>query len=124
MLLLLAFACDNHDLGSPKGNDSGPIDALAVIDIKCSPCHIGGGTSGDLALDDFDALVGAPSGQSDLALVTAGDPEASYLIYKVRGEQDEVGEGDPMPPTGLLDEAEILALEDHIASLDEIEVSR
>jgi len=41
-----------------------------------------------------------------------GDPQASYLVHKLRGTGSQVGGTDAlMPPDGQLDEAEVLTIE-------------
>ncbi|HEX6241777.1 MAG TPA: hypothetical protein VFZ61_12805, partial [Polyangiales bacterium] len=76
----------------------------AVQDIflaTCSPCHITG-ASGGLSLASAEAsyanLVGVASGAAACAArtrVVAGDPAASYLLAKLRGDPDICG--NPMP---------------------------
>jgi len=52
-----------------------------------------------------------------IAVVEPGDPQASYLVHKLRGTGSQVGGTDTlMPPDGMLDEAEILAIEGWIAN--------
>ncbi|MEZ4470286.1 MAG: hypothetical protein R3F60_05695 [bacterium] len=58
----------------------------AFVDANCAPCHIGGGMSGGMALDDVvAATVGVMAGESDLNRVEPGNPELSYLFLKVTG---------------------------------------
>jgi hypothetical protein len=74
-----------------------------------SSCH--GVSTGELKLDgsqdDHARLVDAPSAAAvGEVLVVPGDPDASYLLKKLEGADDVVG--DPMPPSGeLLDAARI-----------------
>ena len=49
-------------------------------------------------------------------LVVPGEPEASYLYEKVRCEVPQVGQ--PMPPTGLMDEADLALLRAYIDGLE------
>jgi hypothetical protein len=59
------------------------------------------------------AAIGAPG----VDVVEPGDPQASYLVHKLRGTGSQVGGTDAlMPPDGQLDEAELLAIEAWIAS--------
>ena len=90
-----------------------------IWDLHCSSCHGGGAPSSglDLSGDAWDDLVGAPSGQARMALVTPGDVGASYLAYKLRGTQaDASGSGVQMPRGGApLDEATLDLIETWIA---------
>ena len=70
----------------------------------CAACHSAAAAQGGLVLEAgsaYESLVGVPSGQVELMLVTAGDPQASYLIHKLEGTQGDVGGyGARMPLTG------------------------
>ncbi len=46
-------------------------------------------------------------------VVAPGDPDSSLLVHKIRGTQSE---GLPMPPTGLMSEAEIQTIVDWVAA--------
>jgi hypothetical protein len=65
----------------------------------CGGCHIGGGTSAGLALDDaHTATVGVASSTSALNLVEAGDHMLSYNWHKIAGSHlDNGGNGAQMP---------------------------
>lgn len=124
---ILATACNT---GGADGNDTDDTDVAPaatfarveseIIQPSCafSICH-GGGSSGGLSLTgdaaaDHAALVGvASSGLPAETLVIAGDPDNSYLIKKL---EDANGiEGDPMPSTGALTDAQIQLVRDWIA---------
>ncbi len=95
----------------------------AVVFVpRCSSSACHGGTGGvpiDLstARAAFDGMVGQPSTQTtELPVVAPYEPERSYLMRRVRGEQ---AGADTMPPSWggePLSEAEIAALSDWIAN--------
>jgi len=87
---------DDDSAGSPP---SLAADVQPILDASCTPCHIGGGSSGGLALDNaYGTLVGVPSNESALNRVAAGSTEDSYLWHKLQGTQGNVGgSGDTMP---------------------------
>jgi hypothetical protein len=83
-----------------------------------SACHSGSPPANGLpvSLDQgagWSQMVGVPAvGAPGIAVVEPGDPQASYLVHKLRGTGSQVGGTDAlMPPDGQLDEAEILAIE-------------
>lgn len=84
------------------------------LNQQCYACHLTGATSGGVNLEpgaSFSNLVGIPSSESPLPRVTAGDPELSYLIHKLRGTHLEVGgSGLQMPMGGGQVSEEILDL--------------
>ena len=76
-------------------------------------CHAAASAQAGLVLEagqSYDNLVGVPSTQQPaLSRVSPGNPEESYLIKKLRGDADIVG--DRMPRGGpFLDQADIDAL--------------
>lgn len=71
-----------------------------IFDEWCTSCHSGGGNpASDPAEVDLDvplsSLVGVPSAANGQPLVVPGDPDASYLLVKMKG--GEGMEGDLMP---------------------------
>lgn len=72
-----------------------------LFNEKCVFCHVTGAENGGLNLArsvSYANLVGAPSTESPLPRVTAGDPSKSYLMHKLQGTQASVGgNGDRMP---------------------------
>lgn len=93
--VLVVAACDG---GSPPPTFTQVDDDVFSKGCAFSSCH--GGGSGGLHLNgtaaDHDALVDAPStGKSGATLVVPGDADASYLVQKLEGAADIVG--DPMP---------------------------
>ena len=70
------------------------IDVQAIFTANCSPCHIAG-TSGGLSLTEaYDNIVDVPSSQNpSLFLVNKAEanPNNSYLIMKIRGDDGMSG---------------------------------
>jgi OmcA/MtrC family decaheme c-type cytochrome len=91
------------------------VDGILVPRCATAACHSGSPPVAFPALDAgvaWDTLVGVPSGQASMSLVEPGAPEASYLVYKLRGDATSAGgSGLPMPTDGLLDAADIAAIE-------------
>ncbi|MCB9669135.1 MAG: DUF1588 domain-containing protein [Alphaproteobacteria bacterium] len=83
------------------------LEVQAIVDGNCTACH-GSVALGGLDLRRVEGLVGLPSHQSGLALVAAGDSAASYLVHKLQGTHaSQGGSGQPMPPGGPLDPADL-----------------
>jgi hypothetical protein len=110
------------------GDDTGPVGPSFAIDVhgpiisnSCG-CHVGGSgglTLGATAVTAYAAIVGVPSSDvPGMNLVTAGDPENSYLLHKVRDTHEGVGgEGSQMPLGGApLDQAQIDVITEWIAA--------
>src|SRR6056297_547574 len=80
-------------------------DIQPFFNQQCYACHLRGAEPGGLALEPgiaYEELVGMESTQSDLLRVAPGEPEASYLVHKLRGTHLEVGgEGARMPQGGV-----------------------
>ncbi len=114
LALMIAGCGDKDDTGAAAELTFSEVDTLLVQSCGFSSCH-GSGTGG-LTLDgegDYDALVGVESAASaGSILVVAGDADGSYLIEKMEGA--EAITGDPMPPSGLLDQATIDQIRDWI----------
>lgn len=93
-----------------------------IFDNNCAMCHQGEYASVGLALDASatpESLIGVAATESDLALVAPGDPEASYLLHKIRGTQEEVGGGGMQMPLGsVLSDEDIATIESWISSLN------
>ncbi|GEM_PF-5172203 len=86
-----------------------------IWNARClDACHVKGGSIEIVPLDAdnaLEALLG-PSSQSELPLVTAGDPERSYLMHKLRNtyfDEPASGYGYAMPWGEELLEVEDLA---------------
>ncbi len=90
-----------------------------VFDASCafSTCHAAPGASG-LVLEPgraHGALVDVESADAPgRTLVVPGDPEGSYLVAKLRGDADLVG--DPMPDGAPLDDGRLQLVIDWIAA--------
>jgi len=82
-------------------------DVVPILNQRCVMCHIAGAAQGglDLYTKPRDAIVNVKSTESALNLVEPGDPEKSYLYFKLTGEQLTVGgSGAQMPfQAGQLD---------------------
>ena len=83
-----------------------------VVEPRCGPCHLGGMMSGGLDMQGAAAvqanLVGVPSQGAKLPRVTAGDLDASYLLYKILDVTVNApgGGGEAMPLDGPLTDAQ------------------
>jgi hypothetical protein len=106
-LLVVAVAAAGSAFGQ-DGQAEAPLsfeaDIQPLLNQQCYACHLTGAASGELALEPgvaYQQLVEVPSSQSELLRVAPGDPEASYLVHKLRGTHLEVGgEGTRMPQGG------------------------
>ena len=114
-LSVAAAGCDEKlsDVAGPTPNLT-PSFASIQRDIfeaadasgrpACSSCHNpNGGAFRAVGLDlstsgSYDSLVGVRSTQKGLPRVTPGDPENSYLIHKLEGRTDIIG--NRMPTRG------------------------
>lgn len=111
--LVLSVGCDEslRDFAGPTP-DLQPTFSSIQRDIfnstdaagrrACTACHVGASPAAGMNLADdsaYAALVNVPSGRKPGAIrVVPGDPEGSYLIQKIEGAPDIVGER--MPRTG------------------------
>lgn len=96
------------DSGDPDTGSAPPALSHAQVvqpiwDRACVHCHDSGGDAGLslVAENAYADLVGVPSTQADLPLVSPGDPEGSYLWHKLAGTQDLVGGGGSLMPEGM-----------------------
>ena len=89
----------------------------AIFDTKCLSCH---GTSGQLALDDFESkTINVDSTVSGLVLIVPGDHQASYLWHKVNGSHIEAGgNGSGMPLGTPLSPDEVTSIANYIDGLE------
>jgi hypothetical protein len=96
--------------------------AQAVLVPRCATaaCHSGNPPQYAPQLDAdaaYAAMVGVSSPTVAMPIVAPGAPADSYLLYKLRGDFASAGgSGAPMPPDGLLDPADIAAIEAWIAN--------
>ena len=124
-LLWTGCGGDDSTLG-PDGTDGEGTRTEAtlaqvneVFSVSCalSGCHSGGEPKADLSLEgDFAArIIGVASGQRpDLKLVDPGNPDDSYLLIKVRGDDEIVSQ--QMPPGGTLPAEQVEIIRAWIAS--------
>ena len=111
--MLYLFACDDTLFGPVPVADTGAILAPtydyveAIWSQRCSGCHTDGGAQAGLSLDAGESvLVGVASTQApELALVSYGDPEGSYLWLKITDGPEIVGSR--MPQGAALSDGEI-----------------
>ena len=118
-------AGDDSTLG-PDGTDgAGELtettlaQVSGVFSVSCalSGCHSGGEPTADMSLEgDFAArIIGVASGQRpDLKLVDPGNPDSSYLLIKVRGDDEIVSQ--QMPPGKVLPAEQVEIIRAWIAS--------
>lgn len=95
-----------------------PDDVKALFARNCAGCHKGRYPSGNLNLEpaNIQAAVDAPSRQAPpLKIIDTAEPEASYLLKKIRRERGISGK--PMPPGKALSESQVQALQAWIESL-------
>ena len=107
-LSVAAAGCDEKlsDVAGPTPNltptfSSIQRDIFEAADSSgrpaCSACHNpNGGAFRQVGLDlstsgSYDSLVGVRSAQKGLLRVAAGDPENSYLVHKLEGRTDILG---------------------------------
>lgn len=114
LLVLVLFACN----GEPAAEAPGFAEVQSEVMPGCafSSCH--GSSTGGLLLDgtssDYDRLVDVASAAAPgETLVIPGDPDNSYLVKKLEGAADIVG--DPMPQMGPLSDDKIQLVRDWIA---------
>ena len=124
---LLWASCGGEDSTvGPDGSDgAGQLTEASlaqvseVFAISCvfSGCHSGGEPAADLSLEgDFASrIVGVDSGQRpDFKLVDPGNPNKSYLLIKVRGDDEMVSR--QMPPGSPLSAEQVEIIRAWIAS--------
>ena len=89
----------NGDANGGDGAPNGTAITLTQLSMEIftpnctfSGCHGGGSfVAANLSLEAdriASEIIGVASGQSDLKRIEPGDPEASYLLKKVRGDSD------------------------------------
>lgn len=85
--------------------DGAPVsfrrDLQPILTGRCVACHVTGAENAGLNLSRAFArqhLVGVPSSEAPLMRVAPGQPDASYLIHKLRGTQTTVGGSGALMP--------------------------
>ena len=114
MLLLLTLACGDKDdpLDSATVGTWSDVDTIFGRSCSFDSCHGASAAAGGLSLDGdaHAAVVGVASAQDpSVNLVEPGDSAGSYLVMKLRGADGITA--DSMPPSGSLDEADIVLIE-------------
>lgn len=88
-------------------------EVQAILDANCNGCHIGGGMSGGMGLDDVTLQIGVPAnGAPATSRIQPGNHESSYLWHKINGTQADVGGGGGRMPLGgalLQEEIDLIA---------------
>ena len=93
------------------------VSEVFAVSCTLSGCHSGGEPAADMSLEgDFAArIIGVASGQRpDLKLVDPGNPDDSYLLIKVRGDDEIVSQR--MPPDKTLPAEQVEIIRAWIAS--------
>jgi hypothetical protein len=92
---------EDTSTGEPAGL-SWALDVYPVTFANACVCHENGagGLTMTNAADSYPNLVGFQAYGSGLKRVESGDPDASFLLYKLRATQEKVGFGKPMPMIG------------------------
>jgi len=123
---LFGLGCpgDGSQLVEPMVPDGGDGETVTLAELQqnifggvCSNCHTVGGLGSFMYLDSeentYASLVGQPSFElKRLLRVAPGDPESSYLVWKIEGRPEILGERMPPPSAGeaALSAAEIAAI--------------
>ncbi len=126
--VILHVSCARAPEGTREGGASPSSAKVAVdfasevqpiFDAHCVSCHTGATDDrlGLLPSSSLDYLMSGGSQADEMPLVDPGEPDNSYLIAKMRGQQLTVagGEGLPMPPHGLLDDSLVSVVETWIS---------
>ncbi|MBL4683447.1 MAG: hypothetical protein JKY37_02565 [Nannocystaceae bacterium] len=119
---------DDGDSGSSDGTDDGSAPLSHATDIQpiwdqyCVPaCHEPGGEweFNNLSGDAYNVIVDMPSTQNTLMnYITSGDPDASYLLHKMRGTQVTSGGSGLTMPKGIGTEPAVVV---PAADIDKVE---
>ncbi|WP_029041583.1 hypothetical protein [Cucumibacter marinus] len=121
---LLALCAPGIALASESCVETWDSDLQPLVNSRCVACHQNASPAGKLTLQRGgppENLIGIQGEQTDMAYVTPGAPEESYLYRKLEGTHvDAGGTGERMPLGGALTDADltvfrewILGCEDH-----------
>ncbi len=112
-----AVGPDSQGEGSPTEATLAQVRAVFAVSCTFSGCHSGVAPAAGLSLEgDFAArIVGVASGQRPgFKLVDPGNPNESYLLIKVRGDDEIVSQ--QMPPGAPLSPEQVAIIRAWIAS--------
>ncbi len=124
LLSTLPAAAPLHAAGV-GGDDAGASISFKkqiqpIFDANCVACHQSGSAQEGLVLEEGKAyanLIRKPSHQANMALISPGSPQESYLLHKVGGSQASAhGRGERMPLGGKLDPQELDLLRAWVAA--------
>lgn len=89
---------------TPEATFAADVQPIFTASCALANCHIAPDPQQGMDLSDGQAyanIVNVPSNESSLDRIEPGDPEASYLVHKIRGTQNSVGgSGVQMPAVG------------------------
>ena len=89
---------------TPEATFAADVQPIFTANCALSGCHLPPDPQQGMDLSAGEAYantVNVPSMESSLDRIEPGDPEASYLVHKIRGTQSSVGgSGVQMPATG------------------------
>ncbi len=113
--IAIAWSCAGDgtgldEFGNPLGTSTVPLGSTLssiqanIFDPICTQCHTGASAPQGLVLDEGVArqnLVSVPSRQMpNIVRVQPGDPDSSYLVWKIEGRSEIIGGRMPfqLPP--------------------------
>lgn len=115
-LALVACGDKDDDTGGESASFARVYDEVLQPSCAYSTCHEGSGSAGLGWTDESSAhaaLVDVDATQiSGMVRVSPGDPDDSYLMWKLEGAEG-IG-GDRMPPDASLDEERLALVRDWI----------
>lgn len=117
MLAVAGLGTALSQTGNQNAKDI-PKDVLSVFKKNCVRCHTGPMPPRGLKFipNKIAAAIDAPSAEvPSLKIINSDDPDASYLLKKVRRGTDI--QGKPMPPGKALKPEDVQTLADWIAGL-------
>ncbi len=105
--------------GQETGSVAVPDAVRSVLQQRCVDCHTGDTAPMGLRLDaqsfPASALGVASRERPELKIIDPSDPAKSYLLMKIEGDQGI--QGNRMPPTGPLTDAQLKTLRGWILGL-------
>ena len=106
MILIGATACDDHEFKSESVVVAGEgLEAVKqIMDTSCASCHSAGNPTAGLDLTPANFCDNVLDGR----MVIPGNASGSVLQQRIEGDPS------PMPPTGLMDDANIQIVADWI----------